>query len=236
MVAELNPEGGSLVARHDMAPEPGLTTLAAAGRRGLTPGTVGRHCRPIPGGPVALLGPISSDQATSALSVLGPHLAAALDQIPDTDVLADCGRISASSAALGVISTARRVVMVVTPTLEGVACAQFAAGGIGADARTGRPDHRRGPALSPGPGRCHAAVARPRVHRARRRWHPRPARRATVEAFAAPALSRPVGHEPGGLSGTDRPAGPLTHRRPALARPGDATGARHGEEYAAGDR
>ena len=124
MVAELNPEGGSLVARHDLAPEPGLTTLAAAGRRGLTPETVVQHCRPIPGGPLALLGPISSDQATSALSVLGPHLAAALDQVPDTDVLADCGRIGATSAALGVIGAARHVVMVVMPTLEGVACAQ----------------------------------------------------------------------------------------------------------------
>ncbi|MDP9074011.1 MAG: hypothetical protein M3N98_07530 [Actinomycetota bacterium] len=124
VVAELNPEGGSLGARHELAPEPGLTTLAAAGRRGLTAATVMAHCRPIPGGPVALLGPIAPDQMASALSVLGSRLAVALDSLPGADVLADCGRLDVESPALPVIHASRYVVLVVTPTLEGVAYAQ----------------------------------------------------------------------------------------------------------------
>jgi hypothetical protein len=50
IVAELDPSGGTLAARYDLKPEPGLTNLAAAGRRGLNPDTVLRHCRRRPGG------------------------------------------------------------------------------------------------------------------------------------------------------------------------------------------
>jgi hypothetical protein len=71
-----------------------------------------------------LLGPTAPDHAASALSVLGARLAFALDAVPGIDVLADCGRISSRSAALDVVLNARYVVLVVTPTLEGVAQAQ----------------------------------------------------------------------------------------------------------------
>jgi hypothetical protein len=71
-----------------------------------------------------LLGPTAPDRAASALSVLGARLAFALDAVPGIDVLADCGRISSRSSALDVVLAARYVVLVVAPTLEGVAQAQ----------------------------------------------------------------------------------------------------------------
>ncbi len=124
LVAELDPEGGSLALRHEIPPEPGLTTIAAAGRRGLAPDVVVQHCRRLNDGTPVLLGPTAPDRAASALSVLGARLAYALDAAPAVDVLADCGRISNRSPALDVIFAARYVVLVVSPTVEDVAHAQ----------------------------------------------------------------------------------------------------------------
>jgi hypothetical protein len=124
LVAELDPDGGTLGLRHEIPAEPGLTTLAAAGRRGLAPDVVIEHCQRLGDDTAVLLGPVAPDRAASALSVLGPRLGVALDAMVGVDVLADCGRIHQHSPALDVIRTARYVVMVVTPTLEGVAQAQ----------------------------------------------------------------------------------------------------------------
>jgi hypothetical protein len=121
ILAELDPGGGSLSVRHELPADPGLTTLAAAGRRGLAPETVLQHCQRLGDGTVALLGPLSPERATSALAVLGVRFAAALDTIPDIDVLADCGRLDSRSPALDVVRAAPFVVLVVSPTLEGVA-------------------------------------------------------------------------------------------------------------------
>ncbi len=124
IVAELDPAGGSLAARHELPAEPGLTTLAAAGRRGLAP-------RPSCGTAAACQVASSRWSPPSVLNewhpplaVLGEELAQALDSIPGTDVLADCGRIERRSPALDLVRAAPYVVLVVTPSLEGVAHAQ----------------------------------------------------------------------------------------------------------------
>jgi hypothetical protein len=124
LVAELDPDGGCLAVRHEIPAEPGLTTLAAAGRRGLTAEVILRHCQRLADGTAVLLGPVAPDRAAPALSVLGTRLASALDAMPGVDVLADCGRIDSRSPALDVVHAARYVVVVVTPTLEGVAHVQ----------------------------------------------------------------------------------------------------------------
>lgn len=121
VLAELDPEGGTLAARHELASEPGLTTLAAAGRRGVTPGTVLEHCRRLPCGAMALVAPVGPDRVGSALAVLGHQLASALDDLPGIDVLADCGRLDPASPAFTTVRSARHVVVVVRPTVEGVA-------------------------------------------------------------------------------------------------------------------
>jgi hypothetical protein len=124
MVAEVDPGGGALAVRQDLTPEPGLTTLAAAGRRGLAPDAVLGHCQQLRDGAVALLAPITPEKTASALSVLGPRLSAALDAVPGIDVLADCGRIDSRSPSLELARSARYLVVVVAPTLEGVAHCQ----------------------------------------------------------------------------------------------------------------
>jgi hypothetical protein len=123
-VAEVEPAGGALAVRQDLIPEPGLTTLAAAGRRGLAPEAVVGHCQQLRDGGVALLAPITPEKTASALSVLGPLLGAALDAVPGIDVLADCGRIDSRSPSLEVARSARFLVVVLAPTLEGVAHCQ----------------------------------------------------------------------------------------------------------------
>ena len=45
LVAEVDPAGGDLVVRFDLATEPGLVSLAAAGRRELGPETLRRRTR-----------------------------------------------------------------------------------------------------------------------------------------------------------------------------------------------
>jgi hypothetical protein len=131
LAAELDPDGGVLGLRHQIPPEPGLTTLAAAGRRGLSPDVVLQHCRQLPDGTAVLLGPAAPDRVEQALSVLGPRLASAFDAMSGVDVLADCGRIDANSPVLKVVQAARYVVVVVTPTIEGVGLIQARRSGLG---------------------------------------------------------------------------------------------------------
>jgi hypothetical protein len=121
LVAELDPDGGTLGVRHQLPPEPGLTTLTAAGRRNLLPDIVLQHCRLLADGTPVLLGPMAPERAVQTVSLLGPRLATALDAIAGVDVLADCGRAHSKSPALDVIRAARYVIAVVTPTIEGVA-------------------------------------------------------------------------------------------------------------------
>jgi hypothetical protein len=85
----------------------------------------------LPDGTPVLLGPPSPDGAVPALSVPGSRLASALDTVAGVDVLADCGRIRTSSPALEVVQAARYVVVVVTPTVEGVAQVQSRLSGLG---------------------------------------------------------------------------------------------------------
>jgi hypothetical protein len=124
ILAEVDPDGGCLAIRQDLIPEPGLTTLAAAGRRGLAPDAVLGHCQQLREGGVALLAPATPEKTASALAVLGPRLGVALDAVPGIDVLADCGRIDSRSPALDLVRSARYVVFVLAPTLEGVAHCQ----------------------------------------------------------------------------------------------------------------
>ena len=124
IIAELDPDGGCIGVRQELAVEPGLTTLAAAGRRGLVPDVVLGHCQQLRDGAVALLAPVTPERTASALSVLGAQLGHALDAMAGVDVLADCGRIDVRSPALDLTRSARYVVFVLTPTLEGVAHCQ----------------------------------------------------------------------------------------------------------------
>jgi len=133
LVAELDPAGGDLAARNGLHDEPGLVTLAAAGRRELDPETVLAHCQrlPFPGAAAGtaepnvaerrvLIGPPGTDQAMAAMAALRGRMASTLAALPGIDVLVDCGRLDTTSPALEVVVAADIVVVVSRGALSDV--------------------------------------------------------------------------------------------------------------------
>jgi hypothetical protein len=132
LVAELDPAGGDLGVRFDLATEPGLVTLAAAGRRQLDRPTLAGHTQPLPfaGRPDAdgdaegavrrvLVGPVAADQAGAALAALRGALPGVLSSL-GADVLVDCGRLDAGSAVQDVVNEAELLVVVARPVVAEV--------------------------------------------------------------------------------------------------------------------
>lgn len=118
LLAELDPDGGTIAAGRAANADPGLKTLAATGRHYLSPGLVTSNVQDLPGGLAVLLSPVSPDRCVAALAALNPvGLGETLRAIPDLDVIADCGRIDSNSPALPVLREADVVVFVVRPTL-----------------------------------------------------------------------------------------------------------------------
>jgi hypothetical protein len=132
VVAELDPAGGDLGVRFDLAPEPGLVTLAAAGRRELDRSTFVGHTQPLPfvgrsgaeGEPEVslrrvLVGPVGADQAGAALAALRGALPGVLSLL-SPDVLVDCGRLDPNSAVHDVVGEADLLVVVARPVVAEV--------------------------------------------------------------------------------------------------------------------
>jgi hypothetical protein len=136
VVAELDPAGGDLGVRFDLATEPGVVTLAAAGRRQLDRATFVGHTQPLPfaGRPGAdgdadgdadravrrvLVGPVAADQAGAALAALRGVLPGVLSSL-GADVLVDCGRLDPGSAVHDVVTEADLVVVVARPVVAEV--------------------------------------------------------------------------------------------------------------------
>jgi hypothetical protein len=126
LVAEVDPAGGDLVVRFDLATEPGLVSLAAAGRRELGPDTLLAHTQELAGlahaqvrPRRALVAPVSADQAAAALTALRGALATQLAAL-DVDVLVDCGRLDPQSPAFEVATKAELLVMVAQPVVAEV--------------------------------------------------------------------------------------------------------------------
>jgi hypothetical protein len=121
MLAELDPAGGDLAPRFGLGADPGVVQLGSAFRRGLEPDDVWSHTQTLPGGVAVLVGPPSADQAR-AMRDIWPTLGSVLARMgPDTDVIADCGRLSPGSPAVDVLHRAAVVVVVSRPTIEGIA-------------------------------------------------------------------------------------------------------------------
>ncbi|MBV8236032.1 MAG: hypothetical protein JO075_10065 [Acidimicrobiia bacterium] len=120
LFAELDPAGGELAARFALAPDPGIVQLGAAFRHALSPEEVWSNAQKLPGGVPVLVGPASAQQG-HALGHLWEHLGPVLAALPDTDVIADCGRLEPGSPILELAGHATVVVLAARPTLEGVA-------------------------------------------------------------------------------------------------------------------
>lgn len=69
--ADCDPQGGTVAARLGVAPAPGLTTLASAGRHSCPPYLVAQHLQRTPHDLHALLSPPAPEQVSSALATLG---------------------------------------------------------------------------------------------------------------------------------------------------------------------
>jgi MinD-like ATPase involved in chromosome partitioning or flagellar assembly len=129
LVAELDPAGGDLAVRFDLSPEPGLVTLAAAGRRDLDDETLLAHTQVVPGqgqhhpqhgaARRVLPAPVAPDQASAALVALRGRLSDVLRSV-DLDVLVDCGRLDQGSPAYRIATEADLLVMVVRPIVAEV--------------------------------------------------------------------------------------------------------------------
>jgi hypothetical protein len=125
LVVELDPAGGDLAVRYDLSPEPGLVTLAAAGRRELDPETLLAHSQLLPGGAAGhaprrlLAAPVSLDQASAALLALRGRLSGVLSAVA-SDVLVDCGRLDHASPSQRVATEADLLVMVARPVVAEV--------------------------------------------------------------------------------------------------------------------
>ncbi|MGH9244758.1 MAG: hypothetical protein ACRD29_10660 [Acidimicrobiales bacterium] len=129
LVAELDPAGGELAIWFDLHPEPGLVSLAAAGRRELEPGVILAHTQMLPSAASdhhpeehrrLLAGPVAAEQSHAALYALRGRLAPALVNLDNADVLVDCGRMDPGSPALEVFEHADLVVAVTRPDVTAV--------------------------------------------------------------------------------------------------------------------
>jgi MinD-like ATPase involved in chromosome partitioning or flagellar assembly len=126
VVADMDPAGGDIALRlsapHEqpLDPERGLLSLAAAARRGLHPSEVAAHAQTTDGGLDVLAG-VSSPEQVTGIGPVWPAVASALRELPDADVLADCGRVVPGTPVLPVLTAADAVVLCVRPSVESYA-------------------------------------------------------------------------------------------------------------------
>lgn len=126
ILAECDPSGGDLVYRSPadhggpLDPNLGMLSLAATGRHDLSASRLGDHVQRLHGGLEVVVGLAGGDQS-AGLAGLWSNLGRAFDTVPDTDVIADCGRLAAGSPALELMASAALVILVARATAEGIA-------------------------------------------------------------------------------------------------------------------
>jgi hypothetical protein len=164
LLAECNPTGNDLVYRLPSArggqldPGRGLLSLAVAARRGLSPGQVMEHAQKLRGGLDVLVGVVTAEQGTGLEPLWGP-VGAALARLPDSDVIADCGRIGADGPHYDLLAYASSVVLVTRASLEEVVrLRERVAAVTGALGLRHRPDIPVSVVVVADPRRFHAAL------------------------------------------------------------------------------
>lgn len=115
LVVEADPAGGDIAARAGIPIEPGLLTMAAAGRHGGS--ALSLRPQRLPSGVHAVIAPTNPDQAAAALGAIADRLVAAAR---DRDVVCvDCGRWSPVTAPV-VLAACDVIVVVTDPTVAGI--------------------------------------------------------------------------------------------------------------------
>jgi MinD-like ATPase involved in chromosome partitioning or flagellar assembly len=120
LFVEADPFGGDLAVRFGIAPEVGLWTLLAAGRRGIQPEAVWEHTSMLPGGLPILFGLTIANQAVSNDDAWLPVVAAF--EALEVDLVVDVGRLlpRLGGGIAHLIKAADTLLVVCPPTLEGV--------------------------------------------------------------------------------------------------------------------
>ena len=121
VLVDADPAGGDWLLRPGVAPEPGLVSLALAGRRRLEPGELFNHVQAV-GAVEVVVGPPDAPKAAAALDTVGPRLAAHVRTLTEpggsvtgeVDAVVDCGRLARSSPA-SVLALQADLVVVVNP-------------------------------------------------------------------------------------------------------------------------
>ncbi len=118
LLLEADASGGSLAISHQLGRQPGLISLTAAARHGLTRDDLWSHAQELPGGLPAIVAPERGDRSHAVLddgtATLGPWLA----QRSDVITIADCGRVAASQTEAALVAHATRAFLVTQPTAE----------------------------------------------------------------------------------------------------------------------
>lgn len=120
-LVDADPDGGDLAPLIGLPSSPGLVTLAAASRHRFAGHELKNHTQPLSPTLGLVASPSSSDQVETALAGLGrlfaEYLAAGL-------TIVDVGRWRSDSAASELVSAAASTVLVIHPTVAGVAHAR----------------------------------------------------------------------------------------------------------------
>lgn len=116
VVVETDLAGGDIAAACGLALEPGLGSLASAGRHGFDAAALLSHAQRLPCGAQAVVGPLSDDEAGAALDTLTPNLKDAMASAA-IDVLADCGRFAYDELLESVLRCSDLALVVSRPTL-----------------------------------------------------------------------------------------------------------------------
>src|SRR6266516_6822320 len=116
LLAECDPAGGDLAYRFPAAdggrldPGRGLLSLAVAARRGLRPEQVWEHTQTLRGGLAVLAGVSTAEQGAGLDPLWGPA-GAVLAQLPQGDVIADCGRVGVDGPPHDLLAQAAAIVL-----------------------------------------------------------------------------------------------------------------------------
>ena len=119
LLIEADPAGGDLAARTGLALDPGLLTLTAAARRGLTAELLDVHAQRLANGVDTIGAPSSPDLAHTAIAAIAHSLAAAIRDRAGVTVI-DAGRWDSRTVAAEVVAACETVVVAFRPTVEGV--------------------------------------------------------------------------------------------------------------------
>ena len=119
LLIEADAAGGDLAARIGLSFDPGLATLAAAGRHGIAEELVDAHAQRLPSGVRVLLASTEPAQVATALRSVGPTLMAYVRGVRGLCFI-DLGRFDHVGPARPLLDAADLLVWVLRPTIEGV--------------------------------------------------------------------------------------------------------------------